>query len=174
MIGSANSVQIDPQRNVPTASNWPCSSTAKLPTNLIRKTSFAAVPVVRLGNSEIGHKEIEPIEAALGNPESRLAFYREQQDLFVRMLMSGLCVLIGVLAVLVSRRSMHFRLNMLILVVMMCCLKVVMGCCVMMSGSNVMMLTGSVLLFVRHVVTLLKESVFGTEQVARLNPLRLA
>ena len=81
--------------------------------------------------------------------------------------MSGLRVLVSLFAMFVSRGSMHFRLNMLILVVMMCCLKVVMGCCVVMSGSSVMMLTGSVLLFVRHVVTLLKESVFGTEQSAR-------
>ena len=83
------------------------------------------------------------------------------------MLMSGLCVLIGVLAMFVSRRSMHFRLVMLPLVVMVCCLKVVMGSSVMMSGSGVMMLTSCMLLFVRHVVTLLKESVFGTEQIAR-------
>ena len=77
----------------------------------------------------------------------------------------------GMLAMLVSRHSVHFCLRMFTHVVMMCCLKVVMGRCVMVSGSSVMVLTGSVLLFFRHLnrhsnVLLQKVIRFGTEQDA--------
>jgi hypothetical protein len=66
------------------------------------------------------------------------------------MLLGGFGVLMAMLAMFVSRRSVGFRLVMLAHVVMMCRLKVVMGGCVMMSGSSVMVLAGRVLLF-RHV-----------------------
>jgi hypothetical protein len=66
------------------------------------------------------------------------------------MLVGGFCVLMGMLAMLVSRNSMCFRIVMLAHVVMMCRLQVVMGRCMMMCGSSVMVLAGRVLLF-RHV-----------------------
>ena len=71
----------------------------------------------------------------------RLPLCRNRQVLLLRMLVSDLCMLVGVLAVLVSRRSMYFRLVMLTLVVMVGRFKVVMGCCVVVSGSSVVMLT---------------------------------
>jgi hypothetical protein len=77
-------------------------------------------------------------------------FFREQQDLLLRMLMSRLRVLFGVLAMLLSRCSVYFRFVMLTNVVMMCRFKVMMGGCLMVCGSSVMMFTGSVLLFFRH------------------------
>jgi len=90
------------------------------------------------------------------------------------MLMGGLCVTVRILAMLLSRRSVYFRLVMLTHVVMMCSLKVVMGRCVMMSGSSVVVLAGSVFLF-RHVVALLnKSSVSARSELPALNPLRLA
>ena len=97
---------------------------------------------------------------------------REQQDLLLRMLMGGLRVLFGVLAMLVGSRSVYFRLVMLTNVVMMCRLKMMMGGCLMMCGSSVMVLTRSVLLFFRHLnrhvnVLLQKMIRFGTEQYAR-------
>jgi hypothetical protein len=78
-------------------------------------------------------------------------------------------VLVGMLAMLLSRRSVYFRLVMLTNIVMMCRFKVVMGRCLMMSGSSVMVLAGSVLLFFRHLnrhanVLLKKMIRFGTEQ----------
>ena len=66
------------------------------------------------------------------------------------MLMSGLCVLVAMLAMLLSRHSVYFCLVMVAHVVMVRRFKVVMGRCVMMSGSSVMMLTSCVLLFLRH------------------------
>ncbi len=66
------------------------------------------------------------------------------------MLVGGLGVLMGMLAMLVSRHSVYFRLVMFTRVVVMCRLKVVMGGCLMVCRSSVMVLTGSVLLFVRH------------------------
>jgi hypothetical protein len=66
------------------------------------------------------------------------------------MLMGGLRVLFGMLTMLLSRRSVNFRLVMLTNIVMMCRFKVVMGGCLMVCGSSVMVLTGSVLLFFRH------------------------
>ena len=85
------------------------------------------------------------------------------------MLMSGLCVLVGLLTMLFSRRSVYFRLFMLANVVMVCRFKVVMGGCLMVCGSGVMMLAGSVLLSFRHlnrhVKALLHKRIrFGTEQ----------
>jgi hypothetical protein len=65
------------------------------------------------------------------------------------MLMGGLAVTIRILAMLLSRRSVYFRLVMLTNIVMMCRFNVMMGGCVMMSGSSVMMLAGRVFLF-RH------------------------
>ncbi len=57
------------------------------------------------------------------------------------MLMGRLCVLVGMLAVLLRRHGMDFRLFMLTYVVMMGGLKVVMCCCLMMCCSSVMVLT---------------------------------
>ena len=87
------------------------------------------------------------------------------------MLMGDLCVLVAMLAVLLSRRSMYFRLVMLTTVVMMCRFKVMMGGCLMVCGSSVMVLAGSVLLFFRHLnrhvnVLLHKMIRFGTVQNA--------
>jgi hypothetical protein len=87
------------------------------------------------------------------------------------MLVGGLCVLVGVLAMLLSRRSMYFRLLMLTNIVMMRRFKVVMGGCRMVRRSSVMVLTGSVLLFFRHLnrhaTDLLKTMIrFGTERDA--------
>jgi ubiquitin C-terminal hydrolase len=65
------------------------------------------------------------------------------------MLMGGLRVTVRILAMVLSRRSVNFRLVMLTNIVMMCRFKVVMGCCMMMCGSSVMMLAGRVFLF-RH------------------------
>ena len=59
-------------------------------------------------------------------------------------------MLVGMLAMLLSRRSVYFCLVMLTNIVVMCRFKVVMGGCLMVCGSSVMMLTGSVLLFFRH------------------------
>jgi ABC-type enterobactin transport system permease subunit len=67
----------------------------------------------------------------------------------MRMLVSRFCVLMGMLAMFVSRRSVCLCFIMLTHVVMMCRLQVVMGGSVMMSGGSVMVLAGSVLLF-RH------------------------
>jgi hypothetical protein len=110
----------------------------------------------------------------LEQSKDRFAFNAclEQQDLLLRMLMGDLSVLFGVLAMLVSSRSMYFRLVMLTNVVVMCRLKMVMGGCLMMSGSSVMVLTRSVLHFFRHLnrhVNVLLQAVirFGTEQCAR-------
>jgi hypothetical protein len=88
------------------------------------------------------------------------------------MLMGGLRVLFGVLAMLLSRCSVYFRLFMLTNVVMVCRFKVMMGGCLMVCGSSMMVLTGSVLLFFRHLnrhvnVLLQKMIRVGTEQCAR-------
>ena len=85
------------------------------------------------------------------------------------MLVGGFGVLMGMLAVFVSRRSVHLRLVMLTNIVMMCRFKVVMSGCLMVCGSRVMVLTGSVLLFFRylsrHTNVLLNKMIrFGTEQ----------
>jgi hypothetical protein len=72
------------------------------------------------------------------------------------MLVGGFGVLVGKLAMFVSRHSVLLRIVMLTHVVMMCRLKVVMGRYGMMSGSSVMMLAGWVFLF-RHVVVLLNN-----------------
>jgi hypothetical protein len=95
----------------------------------------------------------------------------QQDHLLVRMLVGGLRVLVGMLTMLFSRRSVYFRLFMLTNIVMMCRFKVVMGGCLMMCGSSVMVLAGSVLLFFRHlnrhVYVLLQKMIrFGTEQNA--------
>ena len=87
------------------------------------------------------------------------------------MLMGGLCVLFGMLTMLLSRRSVNFRLVMLTNIVMMRRLKVMMGGCVMVCGSSVMVLASSVLLFFRHLnrhvnVLLKKMTRFGMEQNA--------
>jgi hypothetical protein len=87
------------------------------------------------------------------------------------MLMGGLAVTIRILAMLLSRRSVYFRLVMLTNIVMMCRFKVMMGGCLMVCGSSVMVLAGSVLLFFRHlnchVNTLLNKMIrVGTEQDA--------
>ena len=103
---------------------------------------------------------------------ARLPFCRERQILLLRMLVSDLCMLVGVLAVLVSRRSMDFRLIMLTLVVMMGRLKVVMGCGAMVSGSSVVMLARSVFLL-GHLVNSPNESVVSARGDAPVvNPLR--
>ena len=57
------------------------------------------------------------------------------------MLMGGLRVLVGMLAMLFSRCSVYFRLLMLTNLVMMCRFKVLMGGCLMVGGSVVMMLS---------------------------------
>jgi hypothetical protein len=94
------------------------------------------------------------------------------------MLMGGFGVLMGMLTMLLSRRSVYFRFVMLINIVMMCRLKVVMSGCMMMSGSSVMMLAGSVLLLFRHLNrhsnVLLKKSVAARSNVPVVNPLRSA
>jgi hypothetical protein len=94
------------------------------------------------------------------------------------MLMGGLGVLFGVLAMFLSRCSVYFRLFMLTNIVMMCRFKVVMGGCLMVCGSIVMVLTGSVLLFFRHLnrhsTVLLNKSVAARSNVPVVNPLRLA
>jgi hypothetical protein len=87
------------------------------------------------------------------------------------MLVGGLGELVSMFAVLLSRRSVYFRLFMLANVVMMCRFKVVMSRCVMMSGSSVMVLAGSVFLFFRHLnrhvnILLNKMIRYGTEQDA--------
>jgi hypothetical protein len=74
---------------------------------------------------------------------------REQQDLLLRMLVGGFGVLVGILTMFESRRSVYFRLVMLTNIVMMCRFNVMMGGCVMMSGSSVMMLASRVFLL-RH------------------------
>ena len=96
----------------------------------------------------------------------------KRHRLLLRMLMGGLGVLFGVLAMLVGSRSVHFRLVMLTNVMVMCRLKMMMGGCVMMSRSSVMVLARSVLLFFRHVNchgNVLRQNTirFGTEQYAR-------
>ena len=87
------------------------------------------------------------------------------------MLVGGFGVLMGMLTMLLSRRSVCFRLVMLTNIVMMCRLKVVMGRCVVMCGSSVMMLAGSVLLFFRHLNrhsnVLLNKSVSARSKCAR-------
>jgi hypothetical protein len=87
------------------------------------------------------------------------------------MLVGGFGVLVSKLAMLLSRRSVYFRLVMLTNIVMMCRFKVMMGGCLMVCGSSVMVLAGSVLLFFRHlnchVNTLLNKMIrVGTEQDA--------
>jgi hypothetical protein len=94
------------------------------------------------------------------------------------MLVGGLGELVSMFAVLLSRRSVYFRLFMLANVVMMCRFKVVMSRCVMMSGSSVMVLAGSVFLFFRHLnrhvnILLSKNDPFRHEaRRPDLNPLR--
>jgi hypothetical protein len=66
------------------------------------------------------------------------------------MLVGGLCVLVGMVAMLLRRRSMYFRLLMLTNVVMVRCFKMMMGGRRMVCGSSMVVLTCSVLLFVRH------------------------
>jgi hypothetical protein len=83
----------------------------------------------------------------------------------------GFGVLMGMLAMLLSRCSVYFRLVMLTNIVMMCRFKVMMGGCLMVCGSSVMVLAGSVLLFFRHLnrhvnILLNKMIRFGTEQHA--------
>jgi hypothetical protein len=73
------------------------------------------------------------------------------------MLVGGLGVLRGKLAMFVGRHRVCLRFFMLALVVMMCRLMVVMGRRVMMSGRCVMMLAGGVLIS-RHVVILRNQS----------------
>ena len=87
------------------------------------------------------------------------------------MLIGGLGELFGMLAMLLSRRSVYFRLVMLTNIVMMCRFKVMMGGCLMVCGSSVVLLAGRVLLFFRHLnrhVNLLLNKLirFGTEQNA--------
>jgi hypothetical protein len=90
------------------------------------------------------------------------------------MLVSGLSVLVGMLAMLLSRRGVLLPGIVLIQIVMMGRLKVMVGRCVMMSGSSVMMFTGGVLLSLRHVVTLLDKSVSARSKMLVSNPLRPA
>jgi hypothetical protein len=66
------------------------------------------------------------------------------------MLVGGFGVLMGMLAMFVSRHSVCFGIVMLAHIVMMCRFKVVMGGCLMVCGSSVMVLTGTVFLFFRH------------------------
>jgi hypothetical protein len=87
------------------------------------------------------------------------------------VLIGGLGELFGMLAMLLCRRSVYFRLVMLANVVMMCRLKVMMGGYLMVCGSSVVLLAGRVLLFFRHLnrhVNLLLNKLirFGTEQIA--------
>jgi hypothetical protein len=87
------------------------------------------------------------------------------------MLVGGFGVLVGMLAMLLSRRSVYFRLVMLANVVMMRRFKVMMGGCLMMCGSSVVVLAGSVLLFFRHLnrhvnILLSKTTRIGTRQDA--------
>jgi hypothetical protein len=70
----------------------------------------------------------------------------------MRVVVGGFGVLVTMLAMFLSCRSVMFRLVVLAHIVMMCRLKVMVGCCVMMSSRSVMMLAGRVFLF-RHVVT---------------------
>jgi hypothetical protein len=85
------------------------------------------------------------------------------------MLMGGLCVLVGVVAMLLRRRSVYFRLFMLTNLVMVCRFEMMMGGCRMVCGGSVMVLTCSVLLFFRHLnrhvnVLLKKMTRFGMAQ----------
>jgi hypothetical protein len=87
------------------------------------------------------------------------------------MLVGGFGVLVSKLAMLLSRRSVYFRLVMLTNIVMMCRFKVMMGGCLMMCGSSVVVLAGSVLIFFRHLnrhvnILLNKMIRYGTEQDA--------
>ena len=68
------------------------------------------------------------------------------------MLVGGLGVLSRILAMLMGRHCVGFRLFVLALVVMVRRLMVVMGRSLMMSGGRVMMLAGRVLHF-RHFET---------------------
>jgi hypothetical protein len=65
------------------------------------------------------------------------------------MLVGGLGELVSMFAVLLSRRSVYFRLVMLTNIVMMCRFKVMMGGCLMVYGSSMMVLAGRVFLL-RH------------------------
>jgi hypothetical protein len=94
------------------------------------------------------------------------------------MLVGSLGVLMGMLAMFVSRRSVYFRLVMLTDIVMMCRFKVMMGGCLMVRSSSVMVLAGSVFLFFRHLnrhvnILLSKNDPFRHEaRRPDLNPLR--
>ncbi len=87
------------------------------------------------------------------------------------MLMGGLCVLVGVVAMLLRRRSMYFRLFMLTNLVMVCRFKMMMRGCRMVCSGSMMVLACSVLLFFRHLnrhvnVLLKKMARFGMERHA--------
>jgi hypothetical protein len=78
----------------------------------------------------------------LENSKDRFSFNAclDQPNLFVRMLVGRFCVLVGMLAMFMRRRSMRLRLVMLTHVVMMCGLQVMMGGSVMVRSSIVVML----------------------------------
>jgi hypothetical protein len=86
------------------------------------------------------------------------------------VLVRDLAVPVRVLAVVVGRGGVFFRLIMVAVIVMMGCLAVVVCRCLMLCGRIVMMIGGNVLLFLGHGEILLKTKSMTFQGKVPLSP----